>query len=633
MLQAIRDRVTGIVAIFVLGLLAVPFLFFGMESYMRAVPQDAVAVVGDDEISTSEFQTEFARHRADLRQRLGDDYDDIATNQPTYRREFLESMIDELLLRQHTEKLGLVVSDRAIADILREVPQFQVDGRFSPEAYRMALSAAGQTPRSFERDLREDVLSRMVPGALADSVVVTETEIDRHISLQNQTRRVALVDIPADRFHDAIEISDADVEAYYQDNLEAFTTEEQVALAYVELRADDLLTDATLDEAELRRRYEAARQRYLTPEARRASHILIETTDERDDLAAQQLAAELRGRLEEGEDFAELAAEYSDDFVSRDAGGDLGWIEPDDMVDAFEDALYGLDEAGDLSEPVETRFGWHVIRLDEIRPPQGMSFEEAREEILDEYIERQREDLYIELSERMVDIVFADDSSLDPLAEDLDLEIRYTEPFTRAGGEGVASDSQVVDAAFSDLVLLDGAVSDPIELGRNHMIAVKVHEHFPAEPRPLAEVEEEIRTRILQERAAEMAREMARAIADAAGGDGSELAAAAEAEDLAVEELESVGRNDFQHGPDFIQQLFRLADPGDTPQVHVLPRADSYAVVRLDAVRSGDPATASDPERQMARQQIQFSRMNHEIAGLIEWLREDTRIRVVEDRL
>ncbi len=303
------------------------------------------------------------------------------------------------------------------------------------------------------------------------------------------------------------------------------------------------------------------------------------------------------------------------------------------MVDAFEDALYGLDEAGDLSEPVETRFGWHVIRLDEIRPPQGMSFEEAREEILDEYIERQREDLYIELSERMVDIVFADDSSLDPLAEDLDLEIRYTEPFTRAGGEGVASDSQVVDAAFSDLVLLDGAVSDPIELGRNHMIAVKVHEHFPAEPRPLAEGEEEIRTRILQERAAEMAREMARAIADAAGGDGSELAAAAEAEDLAVEELESVGRNDFQHGPDFIQQLFRLADPGDTPQVHVLPRADSYAVVRLDAVRSGDPATASDPERQMARQQIQFSRMNHEIAGLIEWLREDTRIRVVEDRL
>lgn len=633
MLQAIRDRVTGIVAIFVLGLLAVPFLFFGMESYMRAVPQDAVAVVGDDEISTSEFQTEFARHRAELRQRLGDDYDDVATNQPTYRREFLESMIDELLLRQHTEKLGLVVSDRAIADILRDVPQFQVDGQFSPEAYRMALSAAGQTPRTFERDLRDDVLSRLVPGALADSVIVTQTEVDRHISLQNQTRQIALVDIPAERFHEGIEITDADVEAYYQDNLDVFTTEEQVSLAYVELRGEDLLTDATLEEDELRRRYEAARQRYLTPEARRASHILIEETEERDEFAARQLADELLARIGEGEDFAELAAEYSDDIVSSGEGGDLGWIEPDDMVEAFEEALYGLSEPGDLSEPVETRFGWHIIRLDEIRPPEGMSFEEAREEILEEYLERQREDLYIELSERMVDIVFADDTSLEPLVDDLDLEIRYTEPFTRAGGEGIAGESEVVEAAFSDLVLLDRAVSDPIELGRDHMIAVKVHEHFPAEPRPLADVEDEIRERILQERAAGMARDLADRLAEAAGDDGAALAEAAEAEELTLEELGAVGRNDFQHGPDFIQQLFRLPDPGDTPRVHVLPRGGSYVVVRLDAVRSGDPAAASDAERQMARQQIQFSRLNHEITGLVEWLRDDTRIRVVEDRL
>lgn len=633
MLQAIRDRVTGIVAIFVLGLLAVPFLFFGMESYMRAVPQDAVAVVGDDEISTSEFQTEFARHRADLRQRMGDDYDDIATNQPTYRREFLESMIDELLLRQHTDNIGLVVSDRAIADILRDVPQFQVDGRFSPEAYRMALSGAGQTPRSFERDLREDMLSRMVTGALADSVVVTQSEIDRHISLQNQTRQLALVEVPAARFHDEIEITDADIESYYQNNLDAFTLEEQVSVAYVELLAEDLLTDATLEEAELRRRYEAARQRYLTPEARRASHILIETGADRDATAARQLAEELIERLAEGEDFADLAAEYSDDVASREMGGDLGWIEPEDMVEDFEDTLYALEEPGDLSAPVETRFGVHVIRLDEIRPPEGMSFEEAREEILDEYVERQREDLYIEMSERMVDLVFADDSSLEPLADELDLEIRYTEPFTRAGGEGVAADSQVVEAAFSDLVLLDGAVSDPIELDRNHMIALKVHEHFPAEPRPLEEVADEIRQRILDERAAEMAGDLARAIAEAAGSDGSELESAAETGDLQVEELESVGRNDFQHGPDFIQQLFRLPDPGETPKVHVLPRQGGYAVVRLESVRSGDPAAASDNERNMARQQIQFSRMGHEISGLIEWLREDTRIRVVEERL
>ena len=633
MLQAIRDRVTGIVAIFVLGLLAVPFLFFGMESYMRGVPQDAVAVVGDDEISTSEFQTEFARHRADLRQRLGDDYDDIATNQPEYRREYLERMIDELLLRQHTDQLGLEVSDRAIADILRTIPQFQIEGRFSPEAYRMALSAAGQTPRSFEREMREDIMTRMVPSALADSVIVTQSEIDRMISLQNQTRRIALVNIPADRFHDEIEVTEEEIEAYYQDNLQAFTTEEQVRLAYVELRAEDLPIDETLDEEELRRRYEAARQRYLTPEARQASHILIEVSDERDAAEARQLAEEMYQRLADGESFAELAEQYSDDPGSAAQGGELGWIEPEDMVSAFEDALYALESSGEVSEPVETRFGWHLIRLEDIRPPEGMSFEEAREEILDEYLERQREDLYLELSERMVDLVFADDSSLEPLADDLGLEIRYTESFGRAGGDGIAAQSRVVDAAFSDLVLLDGAVSDPIELDRDHMIAVQIDEHFPSEPRPLAEVAGEIRERIIGERAADLAGQLARSIADASGSDGSGLNIAAEAEGLASEEIDAVRRNDFQHGPDFLEHLFRLPDPGGQSVVHVLPRHDGYVVVRLDAVVPGDPAAASDAERSMVKQQIQFSRMGHEISGLVEWLREETRVRVVEERL
>ena len=633
MLQAIRDRITGIVAIFVLGLLAVPFLFFGMESYMRAVPQDAVAVVGDDEISSSEFQTEFARHRAQLRQDRGDDYDDIATNQPEYRREFLEGMIDQLLLRQHTDELGLIVSDRAIAEIIRTVPQFQIDGRFNPETYRMALRAGGQTPASFERELRDDVLTRMVPGALADSVVVTQREIDRMISLQNQNRRIATVHIPAERFHEAIEISDAEIETYYQDNVQAFTTEEQVSLVYVELSAEDLAIDATLEEEELRRRYEAARQRYLTPEARRASHVLIETTEERDAFAAQQLAEELRQRIADGESFAELAEQYSDDPVSAAEGGDLGWIQPDDMVSAFEDELYALEEPGEVSDPIETRFGWHLIQLDEIRPPEGMSFEEAREEILEEYRERQREDLYLELSERLVDLVYADDTSLEPLSDDLELEIRRTEPFGRAGGEGIASDSRVVDAAFSDLVLLDGAVSDPIELDGDRMVAVQVYEHFPSEPRPLSEVSDEIHERILNERAAERARELAQALIDAAGPAGSELAAAAEAEGLEIEEIESVGRRDFQYGPGFLQELFRLPEPGDQPTMHVLPRQNSYAVVRLEAVTAGDPAAASEAERNMVRQQIQFSRMGYEISGLIDWLREDTRVRVVEERL
>ncbi len=629
MLQAIRDRVTGIVAIFVLGLLAVPFLFFGLESYMRAVPQDAVAVVGDAEISNSEFQTSFARYRAQLRQQQGDSYNDVVTNQPAARREHLEGMIDQLLLRQYAADMGLTISDRQIAETIREVPNFQIDGQFNPDVYLQALRAAGETPRSFERSLRDDMQTRLLPNALADSAIVTEAEVDRMIRLQQQTRALVLLEASAEQFVDSIAISDEQISAYYNDNLAAFTTEERVRLAYVELVPEELLDEAPLSEEEIQQRYDAARQRYLTPEGRRASHILIENGAE-----AQSLAAQLHERIENGESFEDLAVENSADFASAEQGGDLGWIEPGDMIEGFEDALYALAEPGDLSEPVETRFGWHLIRLDEVRPPEGMSLEEASVEILEEHLERQREALYLEMSERMVDLVYADDSSLELLSDELGLEVRESDWFTRAGtNSGIAADAQVIDAAFSDLVLLDRAIADPIELERNHMVAIKILEHEPAEPRPLAEVSEEISEHLLAEAAAELAREQAQSWYERVVEGDESLEGLAEAEEVELVSLDSLGRNDFQHGPDFVTAVFQLTNPGDTPSLHVLPRQGGYALVRLESVQAGDPAAASEFERDMMRRQLQFTRMNEEFGGLLASLRETTKISVVEDRL
>jgi len=634
MLQAIRDRVTGIVAIFVLGLLAVPFLFFGLDSYMRGVPQDAVAVVNGEEISASEFQTSFSQYRARLRQQLGDRYSDIETNQPAVRREHLETMIDQLLLRQHAADLGLRVSDRAVAEIIRDIPAFQIEGEFNPDVYQQALRGAGESPRSFEQSLRQDIQTSLIPQAVSESAAITETEVDRMIGLQRQTRQVSLIDVDASRFSEQVELSDTDIETYYQETIDAFTTEERVRLAYVELEPETLIAEVELSEEELRQRYEAAKQRYLTPEARRASHILITPEQAGDSDSARVRAEELKERIEAGESFAELAAEHSSDPVSAKQGGDLGWIEPEDMVEAFEDALYALDEPGDVSEPVQTQFGWHLIRLDEIRPPEGMSFEEARQEILDDQLQREREELYIEMSERMVDLVYADDSSLEPLSEELGLEIRETDWFTRAGAdEGIASNEQVVEAAFSDLVLLDKAVSDPIEIDRNHMVAVRVIEHQPAEPRPLEEVSDRIRQRLLTEKSREMAEQRAEALREQVASAESTLESVAEAEGLEVVSIESLGRNDFQQGPTFLQEVFKLPVPGDEPTLHVLPRRGGYAVVRLEAVQPGNPAEAGESERDLIRRQLQASRTQEAIEGLLARLRAEADISVVVERL
>jgi peptidyl-prolyl cis-trans isomerase D len=568
-----------------------------------------------------------------LRDQLGDDYDEIATNQPVVRREHLDGIIDQLLLRQHAKEMGLEVSDGMLFRIISDIPNFQVDGQFNPELYRQLLRGGGRTPRSFEQELREDILTGLLPSSVSQSSIVTEAEIDRLIALQRERRHAHAVTVPYDDFVDEVVISDEDVEAYYEANQDRFLTTERVRIAYVELDARDLTDGLELSENELRRRYEAARERYLTPESRRAAHILIESNEERTADQARILAGELHQRLMDGEDFAELAMEYSDDPGSRDMGGDLGWIEPEDMVRTFEDELYDLGEPGDLSEPFETQFGWHIIRLDEIRPPEGMSFEDARDEILAEHIERESEVMYIEMSERLVDLVYADDSTLEPIAFDLGLEVRTSEVFSREGGEGIAANRRVIEEAFSDTVLLDGVVSDPIEIDHNRSVVIKLDEHFPAQPRPLAEVEEEIRERLLRERAANAARERARELLAQSGEHGEQLAEAAEQAGYEIDELEAVGRFDFQLGRDFISELFRLPQPGEHSTLHILPRGSDYVVVRLESVTPGDPTTAEEFERMGAVQQIRFARMNSEVEGLLEYLRDKTRIRVVEERL
>lgn len=641
MLQAIRERVTGIVAIFILGLLAVPFLFFGVDSYIRDVPRDSVAQVGDIEITVSDFQSEFARHRARLRQERPEEYDDLAVNQPQYRREFLDDMIDQRLLRQHARDLGLQVSPGALREVIRSIPAFQVDGQFQPEIYEDRLRAGGRSPRQFEREVSQDLLLRMVPTAVSDSSVVTEREVDRWLRLQNETRQVAMVPVDAAPFEEPDAVGDEDIQAYYDENTGdentgdqnsgEFMRPERIVLEYVELDADSLVVDHEVGEQELRQRYEAVQARYMIPEQRRARHILI-TADGRDDQQARELARSLHERIEDGEDFAELAGEYSEDPGSAAAGGDLGWIEPDDMTPAFEQALFELEAAGEVSEPVQTDFGWHLIALDEIRPARGQSFEEARAEIEEELREERAADLYFEQLDRLVDLVYAEPDHLEFVADDLGLEVNTIGPFSREDAEGIAADPRVQQEAFSDMVLLDRQISEPIELDDMHTVVIQVAEHEPARPRELDEVRDEIRSRIARERAREAAREYAESLLDEAGEAGAELEAVAEREELEWNE-QTVGRRDFQLGTRLLDELFKLPVPGETPGVHVIPRSGGWTVVRLEEVTPGNPAAAEQVERRVAGQQIRFTQAAQEVQSLLAWLRDNTEINVVEDRL
>ncbi|MEX2497252.1 MAG: SurA N-terminal domain-containing protein [Wenzhouxiangellaceae bacterium] len=632
MLQAIRDRVTGVVAIFILGLLAIPFVFFGLDSYIQSVPQDAVATVGDSEIKVSDFQAEFSRYRAQLRQQQGDAYDELESNRPEARREFLENMIDRELLAQHARSLGLSISPNTMAQVIRDVPAFQVDGRFDPEIYRQRVAAIGQSASAFERELARDLLVQELPASVSSSALVTDADVDRWLRVQMEQRQITYANIQSQPFRDDSAISDAEIEAFYAENQDQFMRPERVSVEYIELDTPDMAETMEIEEQVLRERYESTQARFMTPERRRASHILITADGERSEQQAQELARSLKARLESGEDFAELAGEYSDDPGSARQGGDLGWIEPDVMMPEFEQALYEL-QPGEIAGPVETEFGWHLIRLDEIDAPRGQTFEEARVGILEEIREERADDLYIELSERLIDMVYADPTGLEAIAEDLGLELQQAGPFSRFSAEGLMANQRVLEAVFSDLVLLERQASEPIEIERNHAVVVRVTEHQPSEPRPLDDVADEIRNRLARDAARESAREYVAGLTERIGGGDETLEQVAEAEDIEIQQ-QNVTRRSFDLGGPVLEALFRLPHPeSGTPVVEVIPSGNNWMLVRLEEVTPGDPEQADDSQRQSARQQIRFARTSREFEGLLQWLRENTEISVIEQRL
>jgi len=632
MLQAIRDRMTGIVAFFILGLLAVPFMFFGVDQYFATVPQDAVATVGESEITVNQFQREFQRYRAQQRENLGERYDDARASSPQARREFLESLINRELLAEYARTQQLAISSSAVADVIRGIQAFQVGGQFNPEVYRQQILASGQSVAAFERDLARDLQIQQLPQGVAGSTLVTEADVDRWLRIQNETRSVAMLTIESAAFRDQIEIAEEDIERFYQDNQDQFMRPERVTVQYAVLDTSDMAASIEIDEQELRQRYEATQDRFMTAERRRAAHILLTADDGQDDAALQARAEELRQQLAEGADFAALAEQFSDDPVSAEQGGDLGWIEPDVMMPEFEQALFAL-EPGEISEPVQTEFGWHLIRLTDVEPPRGQTFAEARSVIEDEIRAERADELYIEQTERLIDLVYADPTGLAEIADDMGLELETTGPFSRFNAPGALADPAVLEAIFSDLVLIDRQTSEPIEVDRNRAVVVRVTDHEPAAPRPLEDVRDEVRERLVRQAATEAAEIHARSLAESALAGERTLAEIAAAEELALEQRE-VTRRSFEVGGQVLRRLFQLPAPGDDqPVVEVIPSGANWMLVRLDSVTPGDPAAADPAQRDSARQQVAFARSSREFDGLLQWLRENIDVSVAEDRL
>jgi peptidyl-prolyl cis-trans isomerase D len=638
MLLKLREKTTGWIAGAIVVILVVPFALVGVGDYFTPQTDAWVARVGEVEIGEDEYRARFEDYRQQVRRQMGDAYDSRQIDQPSVRRRVLDRMVDEELLRQASAELGVVVTGNQLQKQILEISAFQVDGRFDPAQYRFLLSAQNMTPRGFEARLRRDLEANALPQAVMTTGFASPADVDRFLQLRDQRRDIRHLTIEAPSVDDVLAPTEDELVAFHAERADRYMTEEQVEIEYVMIDSASIEVPATADEDTLRRRYDEQRARFMEPEQRLTSHILVSVAPNADADAqrdAQSRAATLAAQARApGADFAALAGEHSDDPGSRASGGDLGWLETGITDPAFESALFAL-QAGEVSEPVKSADGWHVILLRDVREGRGREFAEVRAELEQEFLETERERLFNDRAGRMVDAVYRDPTSLQAAADELDLEIRRAGPFGRAGGDSeISSHPSVLQAAFSDEVMVEGNVSDVIDLGDGRMVAIRGYEHLRARPIPLEEIREQVVAELVEERRLQQARDRAVQAVQRLGA-GETMEALAEEFGGEVRTDADIGRMAATAAPPIVSEAFRLPHP----QGEAVTRGSvdlgngRHALIELQAVRDGDPAAVAAAERSALREQLGQVMANSEVEGLMQALRQQIPVRIAEQRM
>lgn len=658
MLQKLRDKTSGWIAGTVLGLLTIPFAFFGMEQYLfqrndtsaakiEAPPAwwadapdwwPATLLWRREVIDGPDFQAAFQKARQSQQAAQGDNFDARAFESPENKRKVLDDLIDERVESMYADEASIAASDAQVKATIEGIPAFQVAGRFDPQQYRMVLASQvpARTPREFQQQIRSDIARLMVPQALVKSGFATQAEVDRLLRLLGERRDATVAVMPAPA-PDAGAVSAAEIQSWYDAHAADYRAPETVRFEYVDIDGSSLPAPAPADEATLRQRYEQEKSRFVDPEERLASHILVKVDADADAAAqaaakarAEKLAAEARAP---GADFAALARAQSDDAGSRDAGGDLGWVTRDTMPKEFEDALYAM-EPGSVVGPVKTDFGWHVIKLREVKKGKQTPFEAARDQLAAEQAEADRERAFNDLIGRLVDQVLKNPNSLAAAAKEAGLPVRKAGPVARGEGEGVVANPAVQRAAFSESLIEDGTVSDPVEVGPNHSVLIRVTAHEPERAQPLKQVADRVIAAIRRDRAAKAAEAEAEAILERVKG-GASLADIAAEKQWLSSNIPAMPRGLGVPDAETAKAIFALPKPAEG-KVSVGKQVLGDGRISLFSVSKvipGDPAEATDAQKQQLRSQLAENKGVDDAEALLKALRKRMKISVADDRL
>ena len=604
MLQAIRDKSTGWIVWFIVGLIVVPFAFWGIESFRTGGGDPVIAKVGDQEITQSQYRAGYEQRYQQLQMMMGENFRADQFDQSRFRQAVLDDMTQESMLRQFVRHAGYRASDAALFTYLNKVPAFQQDGKFSKEAYLAALSRQGMKPERFESQLRDSLEMEQMRETVLQTAFVTPADAALAYRLANEERELSYAVFDYNQYVAQIEPTDAAIKSRYETDKAKYMAPERIKLAYVELSADSLNKAAPPPADVLQVIYNAEKEgRFTTAEERRARHILVSFGT--DKAAAKAKIEKLAEQIKHGGNFAEIAKANSDDTGSKSQGGELGWVKHGQMVEKFEKALYALKQ-GEVSGPVETEFGWHLIQAEELKPAKVRAFDEpaVQAELSEIYISREREKRFQEQTEKIEQLAFENPASLDAVVKALGVTVQTTDWFTRAGGvNGLTANDAIKQAAFSKEVALDGDNSKPITIAPGKVVVIRKAEYEAPRQKPLTEVMEAVRADLKSDGAKAKAQTDAQQMSAAirAGQTATQLAAA---RGVALKSAGYLKRDNATEDRSIINTLFRMPRPkaGESTAQDIRLANGNVAVVVLSGVKEAAPSTTALDAAQQQRQ-------------------------------
>ncbi|MGV6810552.1 MAG: SurA N-terminal domain-containing protein [bacterium] len=632
MLQSIHDNAKGWVAYIIIAVISVPFALVGIGSYFGGGSEKAAAIVNGEEIPVSLVRNELQQ----LKQQFGQmpAFDDSALTQLT-----LDQLIGQKLIEQEIKEHGYRATDAMVLQALQAVPVFQKDGKFDPETYKQVLAANRRNEGQFQEEIRAELAAEQLQGLVAATSFIPQSEAELYQSLQTQQRDLESFTLKAADYKTQIQVSEAEINAYYTKNKAQFMTEERLKVDYIEVNREAIAAAITLTEDEIGAYFEQNKDRYIVPEKRYASHIVIAPegasldapASPEKEQAAKAKAEALYQAIKSGQrTFEDVAKTDSADRLSAEKGGDLGVIVAGDWGKVFEDKVYAL-ALNAVSEPVKTASGYELIKVTKIEPKIQKTLAEAKADVEKDMRNTQADDTFQNKDDELPTLAYENENDLAPVASALDLEKKTSAWITRNQGEGIGQYPQVRELAFGELKSSQKN-SERIDLAEGHTAVFRVVEVQAPTQKPLAEVKASIQQRIESDKLQKLVQTKGDALLatlkttqnwSALTAQG--LLAQGVGADTAVEKLGFINRQSQALSFDMLSQAFAMPKPatGRIEYLGSLVQGGDYQVIALKAVKEGEKKLTNT-----TRQAFDLYLSNRQTVMLLQSLRDEAEVEI-----